>query len=332
MQFLNPNFLWGLLAVAIPILIHLLQLRRPQRVLFTNTGFIKAVELTTVRRRRLQELLVLLARVLAIVLLVLVFCQPFIPAKDSDKRITGQAVAVLVDDSPSMQAPALQQGTLLQEAVVGAQQLGKTYGNTGHFQLLKQHGEKLNEAAYKAKLGELQFAVGKTVWYDGAVYQNLTANKEQPLYIFSDFQKSAAGSVLLKKMPANADMVLVPQIGRSAGNIYVDSVWLDDAFVRVKVNLGLHIRLRNGGTEPVADCPVKVLIGQRQVAAFRMSVAAGQAATTVIQVQLPDARLALGRIVTEDTPVIFDNTYYFTLQPTNTIRVLEVGEEPLAQY
>nr|GFB71285.1 hypothetical protein [Tanacetum cinerariifolium] len=146
-----------------------------------------------------------------------------------------------------------------------------------------------------------------------------------------DFQKSAAGSVLLKKMPANANMVLVPQIGRSAGNIYVDSVWLDDAFVRVKVNLGLHIRLRNGGTEPVADCPVKVLIGQRQVAAFRITVAAGQAATTVIQVQLPDTRLALGRIVTEDTPVTFDNTYYFTLQPTNTIRVLEVGEEPLAQ-
>ncbi|RZK30200.1 MAG: hypothetical protein EOO61_19580, partial [Hymenobacter sp.] len=262
MQFLNPGFLWGLLAVAIPVLIHLLQLRRPQRILFTNTGFIKAVELTTVRRRRLQELLVLLARVLAVILLVLLFCQPFIPAKNNGRHAVDQAVIVLVDNSPSMQAPASQQGTLLQEAVTGALRLSKTYGNAGRFQLLKQGGGRLNETAYKAKLEKLQFAIGKTAWDDKGIYQGSEAAK-QPLYIFSDFQKSAAGSAFLRKMPANATVVLVPQIGRSAGNIYVDSVWLDDAFVRVRVNLGLHIRLRNGGTEPMADCPVKVLIGQR---------------------------------------------------------------------
>ena len=136
---------------------------------------------------------------------------------------------------------------------------------------------------------------------------------------------------MVKKLPANANMVLVPQQGRSVGNIYVDSLWLDDAFVRTRVNIGLHIRLRNGGTEQVGDCPVKVLVGQQQVAAFRVSVAVGQTTTTVVQVQVPDAKLALGRIVTEDTPVTFDNTYYFTLQPATTIRVLEIGSVPLAQ-
>jgi hypothetical protein len=331
MQFLNLNFLWGLVLVTIPIIIHLLHLRRPQRILFTNTGFIKTVELTTVRRRRLQELLVLLARVLAVALLVLVFCQPFIPAKENNRQGVGQGIAALVDDSPSMQVPALQQGTLLQEAVVSAQQLGRTYGNSGHFQLLKQRGGKLSGVAYKAKLEGLQFAIGKTAWDNIGAYQGSIATAEQPLYIFSDFQKSAAGSAFLKKSPIYSNMVLVPQIGRNVGNIYVDSVWLDDAFVRTQVNLGLHIRLRNGGTEPVADFPVKVLVGQRQIAAFRTSVASGQAATTVTQIHLLDTKLALGRIVTEDTPVTFDNTYYFTLQPAKAIRVLEIGDEPLAQ-
>ena len=330
MQFLNPIFLWGLTLVTIPIFIHLLQLRRPQRVLFTNTGFIRAIELTTVRHRRLQELLVLLARVLAVALLVLVFCQPFIPAENKSQSV-GQSVAILIDDSPSMQAPALQQGTLLQEAIISAQRLGRAYGNSGRFQLLKQRGGKLSEAAYKAKLYELQFLVGKTAWDNVSAYQGFTTTDEQPLYIFSDFQKSVDGSAFLKNLPTYNNVVLVPQIGRSVGNIYVDSVWLDDAFVRARVNLGLHIRLRNGGTEPVADFPVKVLVGQQQVAAFRMSVASGQAVTTVIQIQVPNTKLALGRIMTEDTPVTIDNTYYFTLQPTTSIRVLEIGNEPLAQ-
>ena len=47
----------------------------------------------------------------------------------------------------------------------------------------------------------------------------------------------------------------------------------------------------------------------------------------MVQVQVEDARLALGRVVTEDVPVTFDNTYYFTLQPAAAIRVLEIGAE-----
>jgi hypothetical protein len=330
MRFLYPEFLWGLLALSIPVIIHLLQLRRPQRILFTNTGFIKAVELITVRRRRLQEVAVLLFRMLAVVFLVLLFCQPFIPAA-KDVGATGQSIAVLVDNSPSMQAPASRQGILLQEAVAGAQLLSKTYGTTGRFQLLPRHGGKLNGASYKARLTEVQVAAGKAAWDNTSVYNGILESERQPLYIFSDFQKNKSGSAFFKKMPTTTEVVLVPQIGRSTGNIYVDSVWLDDAFVRARVNMGLHIRLRNGGTEQVADCPVKVLIGQRQVAAFRASVAAGQTFTTVVQVQLPDVNLAQGRVVTEDAPVTFDNTYYFTLQPVATIRVVEVGPAPLAQ-
>jgi hypothetical protein len=126
-------------------------------------------------------------------------------------------------------------------------------------------------------------------------------------------------------------VVLVPQIGRRVSNIYVDSVWLDDAFVRTRTNLGLHVRLQNGGAEPITDCPVKVLVGQRQAAAFRVSIEPAQTHTTVVQVQLPDATLALGRVITEDASVTFDNTYYFTLQPATTIRILEIGSAPLAQ-
>ena len=44
MQFLYPSFLWTLLALAIPIIIHLFYFRRFKRVYFTNVKFLKEVK------------------------------------------------------------------------------------------------------------------------------------------------------------------------------------------------------------------------------------------------------------------------------------------------
>jgi hypothetical protein len=333
MQLLYPGFLWGLLAVSVPVAIHLLQLRRPQRVLFTNTGFIREVELTTMRRRRLQELLVLLARVLAVILLIVMFCQPFIPAQQNMvKGEADSAVEVLVDNSPSMRVQSDSQGDLLQSAIVGARTLGKSYGVNGRFQLLNQRGGASTEAAYDAQLANIAATTGsRASWAGSSVRRVLSGKSKQPLYIFSDFQKSEEGLTLLKKAPADKKIVLVPQTAHPTGNVYIDSVWVEDAFIRARTNVGLHIRLKNGGSEVVSDCPVKVLLGEKQVAAFRTTLGRGQTSTTLVQLQLPDTKLALGRVVTEDTPITSDNTFYFTLQPTNAIRVLEIGTEPVAQ-
>jgi len=151
------------------------------------------------------------------------------------------------------------------------------------------------------------------------------------VYLFSDFQKNEVRADFWPHLRRTGEVVLVPQVARPTGNVYVDSVWLNDAFVRARTNVGLHIRLRNGGSEAVANCPVKVLLGGQQVAALQVSVAAGQASEVSVQLQVPDEKLALGRVVTGDAPVVFDNTYYFTMQPAAAIRVVEIGEEPATQ-
>jgi hypothetical protein len=332
MQLLYPGFLWGLLAVSIPIAIHLLQLRRPQRILFTNTGFIREVELTTIRRRRLQELIVLLIRILAIVVLVVMFCQPFIPAQQNTvTNDAGDSVEVLVDSSPSMGAQGESQGTLLQSSIIGAQALGKSYEANARIQLLNQGGSALAKAAYEIQLTTIAANKNKQGWGGAALSRVLSGKSKQPLYVFSDFQKSEDGIQLLKKAPIDKRIVLVPQVARPAGNVYVDSAWVEDAFVRTRTNVGLHIRLKNGGSEVVNDCPIKVLLSGKQVAAFRTTLAGGQITSTIVQLQLPDMKMGMGQVITEDAPITFDNAFYFTLQPTATIRVMEIGNESISQ-
>ena len=103
MQFVHPAFLWALAALAIPIIIHLFYFRRFKKVYFTNVRFLKEVKEETSARRRLRNLLVLLARLLALAALVLAFAQPFIP-QDTEVKKGTKAVSIYVDNSFSMNA------------------------------------------------------------------------------------------------------------------------------------------------------------------------------------------------------------------------------------
>ncbi|MFC6225715.1 BatA domain-containing protein [Hymenobacter artigasi] len=324
MRLLYPWFLLGLFAVAVPVVIHLLQLRRPQRVLFTNTAVIRQVELVSTRHRKVQNWFILLARVGAVAALVLVFCQPFIPAMEgSDVR----GVDVVVDNSLSMQLSDAESGSLLDKAVGEARRIGNEAGN--QLRLLTAGPGLLSKAVYDNKLDELR-PTSKAAFVSKYVVGSGFGGSSST-YLFSDFQKTAFSADMLNKLATGREIILVPLSGQEVGNIFVDSIWVDDAFLRMRTNVAMHIRLRNGGRAAVSDCPVKVFLGNQQVAAFRVTVGAGQAVASVVQVQLADEQLALGRVVTEDVPVMFDNTFYFTLRPAAVIRVLEIGGEPMAR-
>lgn len=328
MQLMFPLFLFGLLAVAIPVIVHLLQLRRPQRLMFTNTAFIREVELVTIKQRNLQRWLILITRVLGLVALVLCFCQPFIPAEmDSSRR--GIGTGVLVDNSFSMQRRGLIGTSVFEMVVEQARTVGRATVTSGEVKLLNSGGGNLSSTAYQNALDEMKMTAQNPFLKLRREAETLH-NDGDLLYIFSDFQQKAVDVSSLVDL-RNREVVLVPVVGRRTGNVYVDSVWLDDAFVRVRANVGLHIRLRNGGSAKLTDLPVKAFLGGRQVAAYRVTVEPGQAVSSVVQVQVADGATALGKVVTEDAPVTFDNNYYFTLQPAAAIRVLEIGAEPVTQ-
>ena len=330
MQLLYPWFLVGLVAVAIPVVIHLLQLRRPLRFLFTNIAFIREVDLITTRRRQLQELLILVVRVLAVVTLVIVFCQPFFRPREKDSRMSGLGSRVFVDDSYSMQLSGVAKRSLFEQAIEQAGSLAEHVPVGERFNLINSGSAWLASAAYQAKLKELMLK-GHAAYALNKGERTERDEDRNTLYVFSDFQKEQYNAGWLDEFGMKRSVVLVPVAGSAVGNMYVDSTWLDDTFVRVRTNTTLHIRLRNGGSVEVRDCPVKVFMGARQAAAFRVTVEPGQSVSSVVQLQVDDTSLMEGRVVTGDAPVTFDNSYYFTLQAAAAVRVLEVGNEPAAQ-
>ena len=85
MTFLYPAFLFGLFALAIPVIIHLFNFRRFKKVYFTNVRFLKELKQETESKSKLKHLLNLISRLLALSCLVLVFAQPVIPAGNASR-------------------------------------------------------------------------------------------------------------------------------------------------------------------------------------------------------------------------------------------------------
>ena len=86
-MFNNPWFLLGLVAVAIPIIVHLFNFRRYRKVYFSNTRYLQQLESETRKQSELRRRVILALRIAAIVMLVLAFAQPVIRHKKQAPKL-----------------------------------------------------------------------------------------------------------------------------------------------------------------------------------------------------------------------------------------------------
>jgi hypothetical protein len=109
MGFLAPLYILGLLAIGIPIVLHLIK-RTPQgRRMFSSLMFLSASPPRISKRSRLNNLLLLLLRAAALVILAFAFARPyfFSGAKADPMPSSGRRIIFLVDTSASMRRPDL---------------------------------------------------------------------------------------------------------------------------------------------------------------------------------------------------------------------------------
>ncbi len=104
MSFLAPLFLIGGLAVALPVVFHLIRQTTRKRTAFSSLMFLRPTPPRLTRRSRLEHLLLLLLRCLVLCLLAAGFARPFLKNAATEDTPTGPArrVVVLVDTGASM--------------------------------------------------------------------------------------------------------------------------------------------------------------------------------------------------------------------------------------
>jgi len=118
MEFFHAAMLAGAATFAIPVVIHLMFRMRRKRIVFSSLQFLQQSVLKHTQRLRVREILLLLLRCAACILIALAFARPFRP----DSALAGpggkpqEDIILVVDDSPSLlaqEAAAIRWNTLL---------------------------------------------------------------------------------------------------------------------------------------------------------------------------------------------------------------------------
>src|SRR5438045_9708727 len=96
MSFLTPLFLIGLGAVAVPVIIHLIQRERKNVVQFPSLMFLQRIPYQSVQRRRIRNWPLLLLRLAALALIVAAFARPFLRKQARAAAATNGAREVVI--------------------------------------------------------------------------------------------------------------------------------------------------------------------------------------------------------------------------------------------
>ena len=103
MQFLAPLFFAALAGLAIPVLLHLTQREKKQIVRFPSLMFVRRIPYQSVRRRKIQNWLLLMVRMTALALIILAFTRPLLDrANVPTAGANAREMVILLDTSYSM--------------------------------------------------------------------------------------------------------------------------------------------------------------------------------------------------------------------------------------
>ena len=364
MSFLNPLFLLGLGAAAIPILIHLFTRRRPREVLFPSLEFLSEVHQSEIRRLKLKQWLLLLLRTLAIAAIALAMARPALRGSVGASSGAATSMVALVDVSGSMQARAPAAGATgraVPEATLGGaarravEDLLSTLGSSDELLLVPYDRAphpvtprpsadlmRLRSATRALEPGAASTDHARALAYAArALGESHALNRE--LFWISDFQAGGfpdSGAIRRPDGPWDRVRVyLLPLIPRARANAALTEAALAPSesgpalalegasFDATPGDLAVTAReVRIGGTTGDAR-PAEP--GDELGRGFLNLPARGSAGTMVPLARLPEGG---GEVRLPDDALPLDNLRYFSSGHAATLRVLvreDRGPSPL---
>jgi len=315
MQFKHPELLYGLFLLLIPIIIHLFQLRKFQKVAFTNVAFLKEATLQTRKSSQIKKWLILITRLLLLAALVFAFAQPFTSKSNSFK--TKKETVIYLDNSFSMQAKG-NQGELLKRAVqdimtnvpedenISIITNDEVFKNTS----LKAIKNDLLELNYSSNSLSSEAALLKSI-----AYLNKKSNTLKNVVLISDFQQDESDFKIESDSLINFNLVNLNPLNRN--NISIDSIYISET---ISTSIELKVILKNSGI-PIENLPISLYNNDKLIA--KTSVGIEQDAETTFT--LPINQLINGKITLDDSNLQFDNTLYFNINKASKINVLAIN-------
>ena len=334
MTFLNPLVLLGLAAAAIPIVVHLFNFRRPERVDFSTLRFVREIEATSMRRVRIRQWVLLALRTLAIVFLVLAFARPTLSDAGGGFEDGGaRALALVLDNSRSMTLRDAQGSLLDQAKAVGGAALDVTGPGDERVVLPTAPPPEYRPVPFTTPGPALDVVAGvealagaepltAAVARAASVLEG-TASPAREIVVVSDLQAATFTDSASAALPETVALTLVPLGARAQANTAVTDVRVVSRIVEPGRPVEVEATVVRYGGRAGAVGAALVLDGQR-VAETAVDVTPGEPATVPFTVTPPARGWLGGEIRIEADAAEWDDARFFALRVPPPPRVLLV--------
>ncbi len=322
MSFLSPLFLFAVAAVGLPLIIHLLNLKRPQKVAFSTLAFFKELQKTTIRKIQIKRYLLLFIRLLAVACLALVLARPFLPPGVSGGNTNAPALNVIVlDNSLSMERIG-QNGPLFEQAKSIIQTIeesakesdrfifqttnGEAAFNSviGHSQLLRRTEEASISNAGNYIGERLQAVIGIL---DEAPYQN------KHIFLITDGQISQLSELQELEQTPNSTLTIFSLGDVSVQNSKILNVSTSSTMIGSGLPVSVTVEVQNDAEVPISNQFVTLEVEGRIAGQYSVSLPANGIETYSFEVIPSQTGTLKGAIRIEGDEFTADNSYYFSL-------------------
>ena len=335
MTFLSPSILWGMLAITIPIIIHLISLRHTRDTEFSTLRFIKSLKHETIRHLRIKQWLLVLLRTITILCLILMFSRPLITGTLTSKLagdIESRAV-IVVDNSASM-AVHTDDGTLLDRAKSSVPAILKglegmttveLYQTNPPRKLFSGSQEEGRSIMTKVK-GIVQTNMTDNLWtmIDSVLQMVEASEPNRECFIISDFQ--SAPSFTIDSLNPNSDWkyycILQPKV---ENNISISEVSILSQIKLPNHLVKLNTRVGNGGVTDKRNIPVELYLNDERVGQIVSQFQPSKFKDFMFQVYPGKTGIINGKIVIPADDFPMDNFRNFDLVIPNKIAVKVIG-------
>lgn len=313
MQFVYPNLLYALFLLGIPILIHLFQLRKYTPIAFTNVAMLQRIEKQSRKSHSLLQWLLLLLRLLIYACIIFAFAQPFFPSKKEE--VKNEEVLLYIDNYLSMDAK-IGNTSLLHQIKSEIQQLENVPSQINWFtntevyydQSPKQFQESIRNMSLspiKKTPNEIQLQVQQLA--------NRYPEKNYKLLWISDFHRftekdlEELDKITIEAYPIQPDHI---------NNTSIDTLYMNSD------NASLTAEIYHKGK----DSETTVSLYKDETVLGRQKISLTDSTTQKVSFAINEEVITQGKIVIEDANINFDNEKYFSLTPTQPIKIHAIGK------
>jgi hypothetical protein len=336
MSFVNSFFLFALIGAVSPVLIHLLTRDRIQHLPFSTLRFFAKGAKLVVRRKKFQELILLLMRIALLALLALAFARPFFGKKAVDTRHEFSTAKVIVlDTSGSMRRSGLPDA-LKKEASDAASSLNEgqdaaaliTFSDNANIEVPLSDKIAPVKAAAAVEPGYGGTNIAEALSKANELLRSVRA-KQKEIVLVSDLQKGGWSYFkgdwkLADDVKLSIREVKPTDPGSGLGIVEMSA---PSSLVLDKQPSSISVRIANYSAQPQNNVNVELQLDGKKVDAQQINIRANGTAAVRFRHVFDTPGDNLGSVVVGSDAA---NTVYFNARTIPRIPVLVINGKPSA--